>query len=74
MVYAPAEGADTLPLLLVYPYMYFVGKTHSVKEQKRSGTNIGRFFSWPQEESSSAILFQDQEKMSSVEAVDYNEQ
>ena len=28
VVYAPAERADTLPLLLVYPYMYSVGKTH----------------------------------------------
>jgi hypothetical protein len=26
-VYAPAERADTLPLFLLYPYMYFVFST-----------------------------------------------
>jgi len=29
VVYAPAERVDTLPLFLLYPYMYSVNKTTS---------------------------------------------
>ncbi len=29
VVYAPAERADTLPLFLLYPYMYPVGLAHN---------------------------------------------
>jgi hypothetical protein len=29
VVYSPAERADALPLFLLYPYMYSVGKTAS---------------------------------------------
>ncbi len=28
VVYVPAERAETLPLFLLYPYMYFVRLTH----------------------------------------------
>jgi hypothetical protein len=68
-VYAPAERANTPPISSLPQYVLCVEES-PVKEQKRSGTNIDRFFSWPQEESSSAVLHQDQEKMSPVEAVD----
>jgi hypothetical protein len=30
VVYAPAERADTLPLFLLYPYMYSAGNSSSV--------------------------------------------
>ncbi len=33
VVYAPAERAETLPLFLLYPYMYSVGKTRENRER-----------------------------------------
>jgi hypothetical protein len=39
--YAPAERADTLPLFLLYPYMFSVADTHTHTHTDSHNDNLG---------------------------------